>query len=60
MNESHAAPIAKTIGMRKICPLDERNVAAALSGAAFGGGGRFSTWTASFIPPKQNPLPLMK
>jgi hypothetical protein len=46
--------------MRKICPLEERVGAKDFIGEAFGGGGRFSTWTASFIPPKQNPLPLMK
>jgi hypothetical protein len=46
--------------MRKICPLEERVGAKDFTGEAFGGGGRFSTWTASFIPPKQNPLPLMK
>lgn len=59
MNESQAAPIAKTIGMRRMLwPL--RDGAKDFIGKAFGGGGRFSTWTAIFIPPKQNPLPLMK
>jgi hypothetical protein len=43
MNESQVAPIAKTIGMRKICPLEERVGAKDFIGEAFGGGGRFST-----------------
>lgn len=60
--ESHTAATAKRTGTR-IWPrkVDNRQLDPALiRGKDDGGGGGFSTLIASFMPEKQNPLPLMK
>lgn len=59
--ESHTAATAKRTDTR-IWPrkVDNRLLAPAFRGKDDGGGGGFSTLIASFMPEKQNPLPLMK
>jgi hypothetical protein len=51
-NASHTAPMAKTIGKTNF-PLEVKlgELLFSFRGEVEGGGGRFSTCTASFIPP---------
>lgn len=60
---SSTAAMAKTaVRTNGVCPVlvDLRALLFSFKGEDEGGGGRCSTWIASFMPPKQKPFPLMK
>jgi hypothetical protein len=51
-NASHSAPMAKTVGRTYwLLKMELGEPLFSFSGEAVGGGGGFSTWTASFMPP---------